>query len=211
MIPRRVLTISGIVLTLAIGVLGGAVATVVSAHGGNTALIHSCIGNGSGTIKIVGANDNCKNNETALDWNQQGIQGPPGPAGPIGAPGVAGPTGAVGPKGDTGPSGSPGAAGPAGPGLAVYERNRTGFTIGVTTLLAIDVSCDAGDTALSGIWDLSYILSTDPDGTPTRGLLDAPSVSQPVSPTTWHFVIGNTGQGVLKVNKLGVLCSNTTP
>jgi hypothetical protein len=33
-------------------------------------------------MKIVGADDTCKQNETALAWNSQGPQGPPGPPGP---------------------------------------------------------------------------------------------------------------------------------
>ena len=38
-----------------------------SAHGGNTALIHACVNNTSGELKIVGANTNCPNNYRALE------------------------------------------------------------------------------------------------------------------------------------------------
>lgn len=46
---------------------------MVFAHGGDTNLIHACVrGNtllpSAANIRIVGANDNCNNNETALDW-----------------------------------------------------------------------------------------------------------------------------------------------
>lgn len=61
-----------------------AVTFIVSAHGGDAAKIHACVRNtvnSAPNVRIVGANDNCNNNETALDWNIQGIQGPPGPAG----------------------------------------------------------------------------------------------------------------------------------
>jgi len=54
---------------------------VILAHGGDTTQIHACVKAGSGNIRIVGANDVCASNETALDWSIQGIQGPPGPAG----------------------------------------------------------------------------------------------------------------------------------
>lgn len=37
------------------------------AHGGDTALVHSCIDNG-GNVKIVAADATCKKNEVALDW-----------------------------------------------------------------------------------------------------------------------------------------------
>ncbi|MBI4504908.1 MAG: hypothetical protein HY691_05180, partial [Chloroflexi bacterium] len=44
--------------------LGGAVVTMVSAHGGDLALIHACVNNSSGEIKIVPANQTCNRNET---------------------------------------------------------------------------------------------------------------------------------------------------
>ncbi len=44
------------------------VTPVVYAHGGGTTLIHACVNNSSGEVKIVGANASCKNNETALHW-----------------------------------------------------------------------------------------------------------------------------------------------
>lgn len=62
------------------------VTSIVSAHGADTSKIHACVRNstvfaGAPNIRIVGANDNCNNNENSLDWNIQGVQGPPGPAG----------------------------------------------------------------------------------------------------------------------------------
>lgn len=41
------------------------------AHGGDTALVHSCIGNG-GNVKIIAADESCKKNEVALDWARDG-------------------------------------------------------------------------------------------------------------------------------------------
>lgn len=43
------------------------------AHGGDTNLIHSCVKNSNGSIRIVGPNDACGSNETALDWSRNGI------------------------------------------------------------------------------------------------------------------------------------------
>ena len=88
--------------------------TLVSAHGGNTALIHACVSNSSGEIKIVGANANCPSNYRALDWNIQGLagqQGPIGPAGPIGPVGPVGPIGPQGLQGAQGLQGEPGLQG----------------------------------------------------------------------------------------------------
>lgn len=77
-----------------VGLLGAIVGTViVSAHGGDVTKIHACVKTSTGTIHIVGANDTCAGNETALDWNIQGVQGAPGPTGmpgPTGVPGVGG-------------------------------------------------------------------------------------------------------------------------
>jgi hypothetical protein len=75
--------------------------TLVSAHGGDTALIHACVAS-SGAIRIVGANVACTGKDTALDWN---IQGPKGPIGPIGPQGEQGPEGLPGPQGSAGISG----------------------------------------------------------------------------------------------------------
>jgi hypothetical protein len=74
-----------------VGALGVAAGTfLVSAHGGDTSKIHACVKNSNGTLRIVGANDTCANNETALDWNIQGPPGPSGPPGPTGIPGSGG-------------------------------------------------------------------------------------------------------------------------
>jgi len=56
----------------------------ILAHGGDTSKIHACVkvgGASKGNIRIVGANDTCASNESALDWNIQGVQGPPGLSG----------------------------------------------------------------------------------------------------------------------------------
>lgn len=44
------------------------VATVVFAHGGDSSLHHACVGNVNGRLTIVGVNDECSGNETAMDW-----------------------------------------------------------------------------------------------------------------------------------------------
>lgn len=116
--------------------------TLVSAHGGNTALIHACVNNESGEIKIVGANSNCPRNFRTLDWN---IQGPAGPIGPIGP---VGPQGLQGPQGLPGQQGIQGIQGPAGiSGLEMvtaYSDNQDAARIDVF------VECPAGKQVLGG-------------------------------------------------------------
>ncbi len=58
--------------------------TLAFAYGGDNELIHACVKDNNGDIRIVSANQDCKNNESNLDWR---IQGEPGPAG---APGSSG-------------------------------------------------------------------------------------------------------------------------
>src|SRR5687767_15140895 len=108
----------------ALVVLSGS-AYVASAHGGDPGKIHSCVNNSSGTIKIVGPNDTCKNNETAVDWDADGGTGATGPAGPTGATGPQGPAGPAGATGPQGPAGPTGATGPAGANGATGATGAT--------------------------------------------------------------------------------------
>jgi hypothetical protein len=79
-------------------------------------VIHACYKtDGAGTLRLVSAPESCKSNESPIDWNVVGPQGPPGPQGATGPQGPAGPRGEQGPQGERGLQGDPGAQGPAGP------------------------------------------------------------------------------------------------
>jgi hypothetical protein len=131
--------------------------TLVSAHGGNTALIHACVNNTSGEIKIIGANANCPNNYRALDWNIQGPIGPVGlvgPAGPVGPVGPVGPMGPQGLQGEQGSQGLPGQQGiqgiqgPAGiSGLEIVQVNTAPQD---TARIDVIIECPAGKKVLGG-------------------------------------------------------------
>jgi hypothetical protein len=112
--------------------LGGFAAVAIAVGVGSAAVpppagsITACVktkdggddGGSKGSLRIVGSASECKKNEQALSWNQQGPAGPAGPAGAAGAAGAAGPAGPTGAKGDAGPQGpqgEPGAQGPQGP------------------------------------------------------------------------------------------------
>ncbi|HLZ73162.1 MAG TPA: hypothetical protein VKV26_24930 [Dehalococcoidia bacterium] len=105
---------------LALGVLAtGAVALVRASGSGGT--ITACVkDNGERNTRIVGTAADCKQNESALTWNQQGPAGPAGPQGP------AGPVGPQGPQGDTGAPGATGATGPIGPAGPQGPKGDTG-------------------------------------------------------------------------------------
>ena len=131
--------------------------TLVSAHGGNIALIHSCVSNTSGEIKIVGANSTCPNNYRALDWNiqgpagQQGAQGQQGPIGPVGPVGPIGPQvlqGEQGPQGLPGQQGIQGIQGPAG--ISGWEVVEAGSGTLDTARIDVIVQCPTGKKVFGG-------------------------------------------------------------
>jgi hypothetical protein len=57
-------------------------------------VIYAC--SGQGHLRVVAANESCKNNETAVQWNIVGPAGPQGDEGPRGLPGLPGTPGANG-------------------------------------------------------------------------------------------------------------------
>ena len=104
---QRVLALS----TMAILLTG--IIAFASIPGGN-GVINGCYLK-SGGLRVIDSAEQCKSNETALNFNQTGPQGPQGPAGPIGP---QGPQGLQGPQGTTGATGNTGytvATGPTGP------------------------------------------------------------------------------------------------
>src|SRR3954470_16882858 len=71
-------------------VAAGAGADAHAASQGSTT-INGCVAK-DGKLRVLAANEACKNEETALSWNSEGPQGPAGVAGPAGP---AGPQGAA--------------------------------------------------------------------------------------------------------------------
>ena len=122
------------VMMLAFLALAAGIATAVNAHGGDAAQIHSCVNDNSGEIKIIGEDDNCKKNQTALDWNVVGIQGPQGIQGETGAKGDKGDKGDTGAKGDKGDQGDPGVPSQYPATLAMDSATTAGISIGSITV-----------------------------------------------------------------------------
>lgn len=91
--PRRVVLLTGVVLTAVLGITAAVQAAIPDAGG----VIHGCYKTNQGTLRVIDtdAGQACANSEAALNWNQtgpagpQGAQGPPGPPGPKGDPGSA--------------------------------------------------------------------------------------------------------------------------
>jgi hypothetical protein len=68
--PAMVVAVVGVV----IGLGGVAFATIPD----STGTIHGCYGKSNGNLRVVESASDCRSNETALPWNQQGPPGPPG-------------------------------------------------------------------------------------------------------------------------------------
>src|SRR6266850_1834818 len=97
--------------------------TPVAAQTNNT--IYACI-NGQGSARLVGANEQCKANETRVSWSFTGPVGPTGPAGAQGPQGAKGDTGAAGSEGAQGAKGDIGATGPQGSQGSVGPQGAKG-------------------------------------------------------------------------------------
>jgi hypothetical protein len=88
----------------------------------NGGVINACV-KSNGDVRIVNQASDCKDQETYLQWNIMGLQGPKGDTG---ATGIAGPAGSAGPKGDTGAQGDKGATGDTGPAGPVGPQGPQG-------------------------------------------------------------------------------------
>ena len=109
----------------------GSTAAIVFSHGGDAALIHSCVAK-DGTLRIVGATTTCKSQETALDWSITGPQGLPGLPGQNGAPGAQG------------------ARGPSDAYVADAGLNPQEFAITNNEVTVATLSLPEGNYALNG-------------------------------------------------------------
>ena len=132
----------GVVLAIVIALL--ALVFVATARAGSSDTVNACVNNASGELRIVGATDTCKANETLVTWNQQGPTGPQGPQGATGAQGEPGATGATGPQGPAGANGVSGFVGIA-----------NDFTVGTAasylpdgSVVTRNVDCSAGNCIL---------------------------------------------------------------
>jgi hypothetical protein len=82
---------------------------------GSGEVIHACVNNETGAIRIVSESLNYNPDETRLQWGIAGVQGPQGQQGAKGDPGPRGDQGDPGPQGATGPAGPQGLQGNPGP------------------------------------------------------------------------------------------------
>ena len=121
---------------LVVVLVGGA--TWALANDDNT--IYACISPG-GTIRIVDDADSCRSQETPLEWN---IEGPEGPQGEQGLQGDPGPQGEQGPQGDQGPPGV----------LDFYTVSSAVIAVGSGEERTAYVRCVVGDEVTGGGFEI---------------------------------------------------------
>lgn len=124
---------------VALGVTGTAVAA--NAYTDDAGGYSGCVNTASGALRVVGPDADCRENETAITWNEAGQPGVQGPQGIQGPQGDVGPQGPAGPAGATGAPGPAGAQGPAGPSNAYTQRH--GMTGGVPAHPTVEISSSA--------------------------------------------------------------------
>jgi hypothetical protein len=137
--------------------------TAFVAYGnGSSSVLSACVNRATGVVRMGpnGVQINCTNQETAVQWNSQGIEGPQGIQGPPGAPGLPGPLGPPGPQGmmglpgPPGPQGLPGLQGIPGPqgpsGLAGLQWISQRVNFGLNLSGAAEANCPAGKVAIAG-------------------------------------------------------------
>jgi hypothetical protein len=137
---------------------------VAVADGGDPAVVHACLQKNSGSVRIVGPAEACRNSEVAMHW---GLVGPAGPAGSPGAPGPAGPPG---PATDISP-------------LTVFVDCGAGQT--VTAALAQAANRRAVTIVISGVCTESVTIARDDvtliGASPVDGLQAPASGASPVA------------------------------
>ena len=187
-------------VVLVVGVLTVAsLSAGVAAHGGGptNSIVHACVNDNGGTIKIVGPSDECKNNWSPLDWNQVGPPGPQGPAGPQGPEGPVGPQGPAGPAGPQGPAGQDGVS-----GLEYPSQTHTA-TLNTGEILSASAQCSPGKSPISGYYQ--FIQPGIPPGS-LKIVESFPAGDQ------WFVSVRNNGPAPQPVNiEVGAVCVIASP
>jgi hypothetical protein len=127
---------------LTVLVFGGAAFAFAHGPGPQDEIIHACVNNNSGEIKI---GEDCKKNWSPLDWNGVGPQGPQGEPGPQGLQGEPGPQG---PQGEPGPQGPPGA-------FSGVRRIQLNSDSNSDDVKEVAVMCPAGTVATGGGFNIN--------------------------------------------------------
>lgn len=148
---RRYLLMTGAVVLLIAGTLGGYGLSRAEAQSSETILL--CANPFTGAVRHIQQASQCVNGQV-LEVNSEGPPGPQGPEGaqgPQGPEGPQGPQGEPGPPGPEGPQGPRGSAGPPGPGGPTFTFVKSGSTdISPGESGTAIALCDPGSLTMGG-------------------------------------------------------------
>jgi hypothetical protein len=159
-------------LALFVALGGTSFAASRSTGGGASAdVIHGCVGNNTGRLRIVDSPIRCGTLETPIAFNREGRRGPQGPrglqgeTGAKGATGATGASGAAGAKGDTGAAGAAGAKGDTGAAGAKGDTGAAGAkgdtgAAGQSVTVAGEsagANCATGGVTLTSVSGTDYV------------------------------------------------------
>ena len=134
-------------------------------------LIRACYQTRTGTLRLLTEpSASCRDNETPIDWNRQGVPGPAGPPGPQGEQGPVGTTGPAGPQGEAGvpgPVGPTGAQGPAGALSNTVQVSACVTNLNRTTAAQLD--CTEGNPITNLLTPTMEVEAVCPEGTSVTG------------------------------------------
>jgi hypothetical protein len=137
--------------------------------------IRACA-NPAGQLRLIGAADSCKSQETLVTWNGGGA-GPAGPAGPTGAIGPVGPAGPTGPEGAIGPAGPQGAPGSDAAVVGDVDQPPSNSSPAFLSATPSPLSSDNFATGFSGYMVWANVALQFNTGNPTNGTTFSPSAA----------------------------------
>ena len=156
--------------TLGVVITAVSVGAVSFVNAEGDATLKACADKKSGAMRYI-SKGSCKKTETALSWNQMGLQGA------TGAPGEKGDTGAPGAIGDSGAAGGAGTTGNAG-------------TVKKTTIkYAALSSCSPGRTDYDAPMGSPWVFYPFMSGTPSSTDLVTPKNWKPLKFCTLEVLI----------------------
>jgi hypothetical protein len=177
--------------TVLAALAGAAYATIPGGDG----VIHSCYAKSGGTLRVIDASVvNCKDGETALNWNQQGAKGDKGDPGPPG------------PQGPQGIQGEPGPAGVSGYEQVTVDKQSN---VDASIFTPATATCPTGKVVVGGGAEIRGVNPVDPPSVAGAGVvLDG---SRPLNASQWvassHLIPGFSGNWTLRVT---AICANAT-
>jgi hypothetical protein len=159
---RLVRTLAALVVLACIGA-GAAYATGGFGSGG---VLVACAKTNDGSLRLVTSSSDCRQQETAVQWNQQGPQGAQGPQGPAGPQGATGDAGPQGPAGPAGPAGADGKDGVNGTDGVNGKDGKDGVSVTSSALSTGNANCPTGGSSFTSASGTTYACNgaTGPQG-----------------------------------------------